>query len=270
MNLSKRLFYILTFLLAILLTIVSFSGSFIASTYQRDSLSIAVQGRGQDIFDLIFIVPLLIITMLLTLKGNKSAAFIYGGTLLYILYSFFIYCFGVHFNQMFLFYCFTLGTSFYLFVFYLVNLFKENVELWFNKIPVKLIGGYLLFIALIFYPLWFKDIIPAILNDTTPATVSNYGLLVNPVHVMDISILLPSLVVTYIMLIKNKKTGFILTPVLLVFIILLSLALIAMAVMLIVNNISEDTVACGYIRSACNNKFNYVIYFFEKDKTGTD
>ncbi len=237
---SKTIAY-LSILLTIFLAVASFFGVFVPETYSRDNLSIAVQGIGQDIFDLFIVVPFLIILLILVLRNNKKAAFIFGGTVFYILYSYFIYSFGVHFNYMFVFYCFTLGSSFYLFVLLITELYRFDIKIWFeNRLPLKSIASLLIIIALMFYGLWFSDILPAIFNNSVPESVSNYSLLTNPVHVMDISFMLPGLIITSVLLIKRKKTGFILAPILLVFTIMLSLSLISMAVLLKVRNVSED------------------------------
>jgi len=231
----------LTVFLSLLLTIVSFSGGFIESTYKREALSLAVQGIGQDIFDLFIVVPLLLISMFFTTQGKRTALFIFAGTVFYIMYSFFIYSFGIHFNMLFVFYCFTLGSSFYLFVLLLTEMTHMDIERWFEeKTPVRSTASFFLLIAVLFYFLWFSDIIPAIVNNTIPKSVSDYNLLVDPVHVLDLSFVLPGLIITSILLIKKRKTGFIFAAVLLIFTVLLSLALIAMAVMLNVRNVTED------------------------------
>ena len=41
----------------------------------------------------------------------------------------------------------------------------QDVESWFENPPVKLVSIYLVFVALVFYALWLKSIIPAILNN---------------------------------------------------------------------------------------------------------
>ena len=76
--------------------------------------------------------------------------------------------------------------------------------------------------------------------DSVPKDVSDYKLLVNPVHVLDIAIVLPGLIITVILLMKKHVLGFIFAPIFLVFVTLLSIALMAMAIMLKIKGISED------------------------------
>ena len=91
-----------------------------------------------------------------------------------------------------------------------------------------------------FYTLWLKDISPAIISNSVPKAVSDYKLLVNPVHVLDIAILLPGLIITAVFLMRKNNLGFIFTPIFLVFVTLLSIALVAMVIMLRIKSISED------------------------------
>jgi hypothetical protein len=239
---------ILTVLLAVLLTIISICGAYVADTYQRDHPSMAAQGIGQDLVDLFFVVPLLVTTLILMNKKYKSAMLIFGGIVFYILYSFVIYCFGVHFNQLFLLYCLTLGISFYLFIIYVSYLKGLNVQNWFkDDIPTRSISLYFVVIALFFYFVWLNDIMPAIIENTIPHSVKNYDLLVNPIHVIDLSIALPGLIISAYLLMKRNFWGYILTPFLLVFTIILAVALAGMVVMLKVKNISDDLTVAGIL-----------------------
>ncbi len=142
---------ILTILLVISLTIVSIAGIFLSGTYERDSASMAAQGIGQDLVDLFLGVPLLLITFFFASKGRRIATLLYGGILFYIMYSFIIYCFGVHFNQFFLLYCLTLGLSLYGFLLFVSSLLQQDVSSWFDNAPVKLVSGYIIAsVALVF------------------------------------------------------------------------------------------------------------------------
>jgi hypothetical protein len=116
-----------------------------------------------------------------------------------------------------------------------------EIQNWFKEgIPRRSTAIFLFIISVVFYLLWFKDIIPAILTDTVPKSVSDYQLLVNPVHVLDIAIVLPGLIMTAILLLKRYNLGYILAPVALVFIIILAIAIAAMVLLLQIRGISED------------------------------
>jgi hypothetical protein len=235
-----KILRILTILLALSLTLVSIAGAFFPDTYERDSASLAAQGAGQDLVDLFVAVPLLLVTFFLASHGNRKAALLYAGTLGYIMYSFVIYCFGVYFNQFFLLYCLTLSLSLYAFILVFSDLKGQQVELWFEQAPVKLISVYLGFVALVFYVLWLKSVVPAIIHNEIPKEVSDYNLLVNPVHVIDLVFALPGLLIGAVLIWRRQGVGFIIASLALVFMVLLTLALAAMVLMLVVRGISED------------------------------
>ena len=209
----------------------------------------AAQGIGQDIVDLFLVVPAVIITLVLMRKNRRIATLIYGGLIFYVLYSFIIYSMGVHFNFMFLVYCFTLGTASYVFIFYFYALSRVNVKDWFNeKTPNQGLAILFIIVASMFYMLWLKDLIPSVINNEVPKSVSDYDLLVNPVHVIDISFALPGLIIASVLLLKKHSLGYILAPVVLVFIIILTIALAAMVIMTRIKGISEDaTIAIIFI-----------------------
>ena len=237
---------ILSTLLAMSLAVVSWFGIFDPATYQRDAASMAAQGVGQDIVNLFVVLPVLIISLIFLRRENRIAVYVFGGTIFYLLYSFIIYSLGVHFNKLFLMYSLTLGLSLYTFIIFIYELNKAEIGQWFGEsVPVRSTAVYLIIIAVLFYLLWLKDVLPAVLTDTVPPTVKNYNLLVNPVHVIDLSIALPGLIITAVLLRKKHKLGYIFTPIVLVFIILLTIALIGMVVILKIRSVSDDTSVTG-------------------------
>ncbi|MDR3693940.1 hypothetical protein [Mucilaginibacter sp.] len=220
---NKRVFLYLTIPLAVLVVISAVCGIFIKSTYVAETQNWRIQGIGQDMVDLFIAMPVLITSGILAYRGNRAAFFVWGGTLLFLLYSYAIYCFAVHFNSLFLVYCFTFGLSVYSFTWLTLHLPAKKVKEWFDfKGQVKWFSGFLVSIALIFYFLWLTDIVPAIVSGKMPLSYAGTGMLTNPVHVIDISILLPGMVITAVFLLKKAPAGYLLTPILTVFFILMA------------------------------------------------
>ncbi|MCF8334956.1 MAG: hypothetical protein K9H65_00005 [Bacteroidales bacterium] len=262
---------LLTVLLSVALAIVSYFGAFVEGTYARDSESMGAQGMGQDMVNLFVAVPLIIVSLILIYRNIKAGWFLLTGSVFYVLYSFFIYAFGVYFNQLFLLYCLILGLSLYTFIYMLYEMNGMDIHGWFaEKVPVRLTGYYFILIAILFYGLWLKDVIPAIVNDTVPESVSKYNLLVNPVHVLDIGIVLPGLIIAAFLLMKNYRLGLILAPTLLVFIILLAIALIGMTLMLQVKGISDDTSVAGIFSFMAIISIGFLLMFLRKLKGKDD
>lgn len=210
------------------------------STYARDAASMAAQGVGQDWVNLLVGVPTLLLSFIALQRGHRVGSLVYGGALFYFLYSFIIYAFGVHFNQLFLVYCAVLGLCLYAFILYAVSMSKVGAGGWFDDAPVRFVAFYLIIVALLLYVLWLSAILPAVLQDTVPAEVRDYDLLVNPVHVIDIAFALPGLLIAAALLWRREDFGYVLSCIALVFLILLTIALAGMVIALIARGVSED------------------------------
>jgi len=220
---------IFSFPLAILTAIVSYSGIFIESTYARENRLYAAQGIGQDIVNLFIVVPILLIAAVFAWRKSKLGFLIWSGAIFYLAYSYTIYSFGLHFNNLFIAYCLILGLSFYSLIYFVIISLNENVSEWFAKeVSTKSTGLFLIVIAVLFYFIWLSEIIPAILKNATPKSIIESGLLINPVHVLDIAICLPALIISGIALIKMKSIGFLLAPTMMIFCIFMSIAIAAM------------------------------------------
>ncbi len=240
-NKHGKIILILSLLLLIFLIIASYSGIFIAETYARNTKSFAVQGIGQDIVNFFIIAPLLFISSILYYKGNKKAMFIWAGLLSYVIYTYVIYCFAQPFNFLFLVYCTILGLSFYSFLYFLLNMTDNPIKDWYkNEIPIKMISIFFIIIAILFYFVWLSEIIPALINNEIPQSVIDNGVITNPVHVLDLTIFLPALLITAILLLKDNKYGYLLAPILLIFIILMSLAIIGMVIVMLLKDVETD------------------------------
>ena len=259
---NLKVLRILTILLSISLALASIAGAFFPDTYMRDSPSLGAQGVGQDLVDLFLAVPLLLISFFYLSRGSRVATLIYGGTVGYIMYSFIIYCFGVNFNQFFLLYCLTLSLSLYTFILLISDLRQMNVESWFEGAPVRLVSVYLMVVAAVFYILWLKSIVPAIMQNEVPRDVSDYDLLVNPVHVIDLVFALPALIIGALLIRRKQGLGYIIASISLVFMVLLTLALAAMVIMLVLRDISEDfTVAIVFaVLALCSSLFAVLLF----------
>jgi len=226
---NEPIILLLSVPLAILTAIVSYSGIFIESTYARENTLYAAQGIGQDIINLFVVVPVLIIAAVFAWRKSKLGLLIWSGAIFYLAYSYTIYSFGLHFNNLFIAYCLILGLSFYSLIYFVIISLNENVSEWFaTKVSTKSTGIFLIVIAVLFYFIWLSEIIPAILINAIPKSIIESGLLINPVHVLDIAICLPALIITGIALIKKKNIGFLLAPTLMIFCIFMAIAIAAM------------------------------------------
>lgn len=234
-------------LTALLAAAGAWYGLFTQDSYAAETRNWQVQGIAQDMADLFMAVPLLLIALAGAWRGKRFFVFLLGGVLLFLAYSFAIYCFSVHFNKIFLLYCLVLGLSVYLFI-YLYSLFpaKNAIAFFTSETPVRSTATYLGITALLFYGLWLSDIIPAIVSGTRPELLKETGLFTNPVHVLDIALLLPGMLICALLLYKKRPVAFFLAPVLLVFSIIMNINIAFLSVMMVQKGLAEGYfVACA-------------------------
>ncbi len=238
---QNKIILLLSLPIAILVTIVSYTGLFFPDTYAKETANWAAQAVAQDIIDLFLIIPFLLISSWLGFKKNRIALLLWSGVLIYLIYTFVIYCFAVHFNQLFIVYCLVLGLSFYAFLYFLLSQIKEPIASWYSeKIPVKTVGIFLMILSGLFYLLWLSEIIPAIFSNTSPATIIETGLLVNPVHALDLSVVLPGFMIVGILLLKKNPLGLLLAPAVLTFCILMDITIGTLMIVMNMRGIETD------------------------------
>ena len=96
---KNRIILIFTSPLVFLLIIASYVGLFESGTYSKETLNWTIQAIGQDAINLFLITPFLIITSLLAYRKNKAALYLWSGGIIYLCYTYMIYCFDIHFNN---------------------------------------------------------------------------------------------------------------------------------------------------------------------------
>jgi hypothetical protein len=103
---------------------------------------------------------------------------------------------------------------------------------------------------------------PALISGQTPKSIADAGLITNPVHILDLSLVLPGLIVTAIQLVRRRAVAFVLAPVLMVFSILMTVAIAGMMVAMSVRGFAADyTMAAFFLASAAGCTALLVRYF---------
>ncbi|MEA2699421.1 MAG: hypothetical protein QOI66_3692 [Myxococcales bacterium] len=230
MPIQNRVFAVIAaFPLAMLVGVASLGGIFFAGTYARETANWAAQGIGQDYFDLFFAVPWLAISAVLALRGSRRALFLLAGGYLYTVYEFAIYAFAVHFNALFPVYCATLGLSFFALAGVGALLVRQNAASWYvEPIPRRTAGLFLVAVGVLFGVAWLGEILGAIAHGTAPKSVLDAGAATNPVHVLDLSVVLPLYLVAGVALLRQRPIGWLLAPVLMSFGVLMSGSIVAL------------------------------------------
>lgn len=95
--------------------------------------------------------------------------------------------------------------------------------------PVRAVSLYLLAVAALFFLVWMKGIVPAILSNSTPSDIVKAKIPTNPVYVLDLGFLLPLFVLAAVWLRQHRVWGYALAGPLLVVQSILGLTIIASA-----------------------------------------
>ncbi len=229
MRISKTAVW-LSALVAFLVLIASGAGLLLKSTYARETTSYAIQAMGQDIANLVSVLTLFIAAYFVS-KGSVRAFLVWMGALISLIYAYVIYAFAAHFNSLFLVYVAILGLSFYTLVGSIIRLHLESLQPSFAvNTKAKLVSVFLLLLAILFYLLWLSEDIPAIVSGKVPQSLIENGLLTNPVHVLDLGLYLPGMIITAILLWRRRLLGYFFAIPLLVFSILTGIGIIAIDV----------------------------------------
>ncbi len=226
MKISKTALW-LSVLIAFLVLIASSAGLFLKSLYARETMSWTVQAYGQDIANIVAAAALFIAVYFVS-KGSVKAFLVWIGVLIALIYPYIIYAFDIHFNSLFLVYVAIVGLSFYTLAGSLMHLHLDNLQPSFAATTkARPVSVFLLLVAVLFALLWLSEDIPALLTGKIPQTVMESGLLTSPVHVLDLGLYLPAMIITAILLWRRKLLGYILAIPLLVFNILTGIGIVA-------------------------------------------
>lgn len=226
--------------IAVLVATASLAGILDPAIYARETASWAAQGIGQDWIDLVVVAPALAIAGLFALRGNRRAQLIVGGLSLYVTYAFAIYAFAVHFNALFLVYCATLGCAGFALVDLVAGLRGEPGRWLGKRAPIRLTGRTLYAIAGLFGSLWLSQLVPALVRGLEPAGLTDAGLVTNPVHVLDLAIILPAMVVVGHGVQRERPFAVLLAPMLLAFAVAMAIAIGGMVVALYARGLALD------------------------------
>ena len=197
--------------------------------YKNDSVSIGLQAIGQDIVTLIIGLPLLLISLFIYRKNLLKGKLLLAGTLGYFLYTYVSYSFLSMYNSFFLIYVMLMSLSFYAFTLTMMSFNLESISSCFSKkLPVKLIGGVLIFISTAVGMMWLGIILPALKQGIIPKILDQYTTFT--IQALDLGFVVPTTILAGILLIKRKPFGYLLASVMIIKEVTLVTAIIAMII----------------------------------------
>ena len=190
--------------------LASIGGHLIEGVY-RDNEFVVSLWRGNDLVTLVAAVPLLISAIIFARRGSVRGQLVWLGMLAYALYNYAFYLFAAAFNELFLFYVGIFTLSIYALIFALINTDAEKIAGRFRlQTPVKLIGGYMLFIAAGLSFLWIGSSLRFVATGIVPADIIMTEHPTGIVYALDLSLLVPVLILGGVWLWRREAWGFVL------------------------------------------------------------
>jgi hypothetical protein len=218
--------------ISVLVATASVLGLADRGVYGDETENWATQARGQDIGNLVAVVTLLL-SGFRRHRGSHRAALVWLGTLFYLVYAYVVYSMAVHFNALFLVYVAVLGLSSYAVMFSVNGLRAENAS--YHEPAARQVAGYTcMAIGVLFGLLWLSELVPATLSGEAPQSVIDAGLWVNPIHVIDLAVLLPALIIAGWQTVQGKASGQFFVGPLLTFSVLMGISIVAAMVLMTV------------------------------------
>ena len=191
--------------IALLVVFASVAGLTDSRVYAEETENWALQAQGQDVGNLIAAV-VLVVTAIRLQRGSRRAGLVWLGTLLYLIYAFIVYAMAVHLNYLFLVYVAVLGLSAWVLVFHLNHLRVQGLR--FPQGRTRTVAAWVIIaIGVLFAGLWLGELVPALLTGTVPASLTEAGLWVNPIHVIDLSMVLPGFILAGVAALGRRRHG---------------------------------------------------------------
>jgi hypothetical protein len=176
---------------ALLASATSLLGLLAAWPYAAETANWSLQARGQDVGNVVAVAALLTGVPLLR-AGRLLGWVLWIGSLLYLVYAFVIYAFGVHFGPLFPAYVAVLELAAYALLFSV----GPGVPTVRRHKADRFAAGLVTAIAAAFALLWLSSIIGDLLAGTSPSALVESGLPTNQVQVLDLALVLPGMLIT--------------------------------------------------------------------------
>ncbi|TDL75776.1 hypothetical protein E2R56_08320 [Rhodococcus qingshengii] len=192
--------------------------------YQDMSTDVAIQGIAQDVVTLFIAIPFLLSALYFARKGSLKGRIMLSGSLLYFFLTYLFYLAMAMFNPLFLVYVLLLSASFFALILSIFPLYFENLSKYFHsRLPVKFLGGYLIFNAVVIGSLWLQVVVPPLYKEGIPIDLHHYTTLI--VQGFDLALFLPISLISGVLLIKRVPIGYFLGSIYFVFLSFLMTAL---------------------------------------------
>jgi hypothetical protein len=210
--------------------LVSLLDLFYPPIFYNETLSSKAQVIGQDIVNIILAAPALALSLHYSREGSVKSRIILLGVQAYLAYTFLSYGVLFKLNQGFLFYTAAFGISLYSTLLNLAGFKIERIKIDASKGTRRSTRYAMVFVILVMIFLWSPDLVTYYIRNEVPSVISEDGFHTLILPFQDFSIILPLTVLDIWLIRRDDKLGYILTPVILVKVFSIAVAVIGMIV----------------------------------------
>jgi len=205
--------YVLSAIIALLAAAASVGGIAIRDLY-RDNHLVTSAFYGNDLVTLLAAVPLLIGSLIFSLRSSLRAQLVWMGMLVYMAYNFAFYLFGAAFNHLFLIYVALFATSVYTIIILLRVLDTIRIGGLFQAGPaIKWISGYMLLIGLFLGGFHVALSLSYVFTGEVPELIETVDHPTNLIAALDLSLVVPLHILGALWLWQRRPWGFLLATI---------------------------------------------------------
>jgi hypothetical protein len=226
----NRVLLSMSVLIVMLAAVVSLGGLFVEGLYRDNDLVVAAW-QGNDIVTLFIIVPVMLLSLAFLKKRPDMARLFWMGSLWYMVYNYIFYMFGAAINVFFLLYIAIFTLSVYTLIFALSRTDAIAISQSFTaRTPVRWISGFMIFFAVLLGTLWIMMSLSFVFTGVIPQSIAQTDHPTGVVFATDLSLLIPALFFSAVLLWRKQSWGYVLSAIVLVKATAYGLALLIMSV----------------------------------------
>jgi hypothetical protein len=218
----------LSVVLLFLTVITSLLDLFYPPIFSKETLSSQAQVMGQDLINLFLGVPALALSLYYSKKGSIKSRIILIGVLAYLAYTFLSYGVLFKLNPGFIIYSADFAVSLYATLLAIAGLEIDRLKIKTTEKTRKNAQYSMILVILIIIFLWSPDLAAYYLQGEIPAAITQDGFHTLIIPFQDLSIILPLTLLTIWLLRREKEWGYILTPIILVKVFSIAVAVLGM------------------------------------------
>lgn len=162
---------------------------------------------AQDLVGLVVVAPLLLGLVLSAVRGSVMSWLCCLGALEFTAYNYAIYAFSIGFGPLFLVWVAVLGLSTFALFTAMAAMIARTTRPRLPGGTQRLTGWFLVAVAVLFTLVWLREIVADLAAGRPSTSAGDWNVPTNPVHVLDLAIFLPAVLITGVLLTRRHWLG---------------------------------------------------------------